>query len=102
MNETMFGPRNDEEAAIFAEESFRVDVQCLIHQKMLEKGIGRREIAKRLGIPVVEFNKFFGHECDVTVRELAAIFHVLGFYPEVTLKNTEHVPLSKESKPTNG
>lgn len=97
MNETMFGPRNDEEAAVFAEESFRVDVQALIHQKMLEKGIGRREMAKRLGISTREFNQFFGHECDMTVRELAAIFHALGFYPEITLKNTEHVSLPQES-----
>lgn len=72
-----FGPQNEEEERIFAEEEFRVDVQQFVHNLMTEKKVSQRELARRLKVTEARVSQVFSDNCNVTVRVLARIFHAL-------------------------
>jgi transcriptional regulator with XRE-family HTH domain len=78
-----FGPQNEEEARIYAEENFRIDVQMLIHDLMEQKGINQRQLAERLGVTESRVSQFFSDRFNMTVRKLAGVFHALGERPEL-------------------
>lgn len=73
-----FGPRNEEEALVFAEENFRVDVQHQIHRIMGVQGISDKDLAERLGLTEEDVESFFGDDAMIDFRMLARIFHVLN------------------------
>lgn len=81
-----FGPQNEDEARIFAEEELIVDIQCAIHELMLKVGVKHPELAKRLGISVEEVSALFRSETVLDLRTIAAVFHVMGKRVEFTMK----------------
>lgn len=68
------GPKNEKEAVIFAEEKFVVDCQYLINFSM-KSGIFRDKLKERLGR---RFMKRIFETGNISIRDLAAIFHILG------------------------
>lgn len=70
-------PRNESEREIFAIEGFRVDVQYRIHKVMRRRGVTQRELARRLKLSESRVSQFFSDECNITIRQLAKIFHAL-------------------------
>jgi len=75
------GPKNAAEARVFAEESFRVDVQVALHGFMVERGVSQPELAERMGVSEVDVAAFFEDEANITIRDLARFYHALGLPP---------------------
>lgn len=68
--------------AIRTEEHFVADTQLLLHEMMLDKGITRAELARRMGVSRPRVSQFFSSECtNFTVRLLANAMHALGEAP---------------------
>ena len=88
---SIFGPQNEAEEAVFAEEAFRVDVQVAIHELMEEKGVSQRELANRLGVSEARVSQIFSDACNITIRRLARIFHALGETAQVVVGHREAV-----------
>jgi len=85
-----FGSRNEEEALVFAEENFRVDVQHKIHKLMVIQGISDKDLAERLGVTEEDVEGFFGDDAMIDFRMLARIFRVLGFRCELKLEQIQN------------
>jgi DNA-binding Xre family transcriptional regulator len=85
-----FGPRNEEEALVFVEENFRVDVQHKIHKLMVVQGIPDKDLAERLGVTEEDVEGFFGDDAMIDLRMLARIFRVLGFRCELKLEQIQN------------
>lgn len=76
--EFKFGPRNKKEAIVFAEEKLRVDIQHELFKAMKRNGVSVSQLARRLGIGIYDVERFFSSGCDISIKLLARIFHVLG------------------------
>ena len=85
-----FVPRDEEEALVFAEENFRVDVQHKIHKLMVAQGISDKDLAKLLDVTEEDVEDFFGDDAMIDLRMLARIFHVLGFRCELKLEQIQN------------
>lgn len=73
-----------ERDAIFAEESFVVDVQILLNTIMVEKGISRADLARAMNVSRPRITQIFSDDCkNLTVRLLARAMHALGESPEM-------------------
>jgi hypothetical protein len=84
-----FGPRNEEERVIYAEESFRVDVQVTLHELMSENGLSDNDLMERSGVQDI-----FSDEAALNIRDLAKIFYALGRVPTI-----ETTPIEPKAKP---
>jgi hypothetical protein len=73
-----FGPRDEQEAAVYAEEYFRVDIQQKIYSLMLSQKVSDQELASRLRVPEECVKGFFRDDAKIDFRTLARIFYVLG------------------------
>jgi hypothetical protein len=76
-----FGPQTEHEQLVFAQEGLRVDIQVHLHELMLNKQITRMELQKRLhnlGIQHIGVDQLFEDNCELTITELATVYHVLG------------------------
>lgn len=82
-SDSAFGPQNEEEALVFAEEAFRVDTQTKIHELMLEKGLTKKDLAERLKVSGARISQVFSDRANLTIRNVARIFFALGEVPRV-------------------
>lgn len=71
------GPRNEDEKEVFTVEGFRVDVQHRMQKLMNERGVDKKELAKRLAVSPARISQIFSDECNITIRMLARVFHAL-------------------------
>ncbi len=78
-----FGPKNSEEAVVFAREGFGVDVQVAIHERMLAAGVNREQLAELLGWSDVRVDFLFDDDADIDVRTFAEVCHALGCRPVI-------------------
>jgi hypothetical protein len=78
-------PSNEHDAAVVTEENFRLDIQYAILDAMASKRVTRGQLAATLGVPWHQIDKIFSDECDVSVRFIGRVFHVLGvkFYSKL-------------------
>jgi len=74
----MFGPMDREEEAIFAVEGLLADVQLSIQEAMLDRGVSRSELARRLGCSPANVTQLLSEDANLTVQTVARIFHRLG------------------------
>lgn len=75
----------NEREAVFAEEAFVVEVQGVLHQIMLKKGISRAHLARAMNVSRARVTQIFSDECkNFTVRLLARAMHAMGEVPELT------------------
>lgn len=73
--------------AIRTEENFVADIQILLHEIMLEKGVTRAMLAERLGVSRARISQIFSSDCkNFTVRLLARAMHALGETPEISCR----------------
>lgn len=76
-----FGPRTEHERLVFAQERLHVDIQVHIHELMLQKNVSREELQKRLvdfGYARIDVGTLFRDYCDLSITELATVYHALG------------------------
>jgi transcriptional regulator with XRE-family HTH domain len=84
-----FGPKDEREAALFAQENLRVDVQHRLQTVMNHLGVSQSELASRLGTSEAWVSQLFGSRMNMTVRTMARVFHALGDECVVTSKVLE-------------
>lgn len=77
-NETIFGPQNEAERLIYAEESLLCDVQELICETLHDKGMTRAELAFNMAITPARVTRILNGEESLTLRTLARVFYALG------------------------
>jgi predicted XRE-type DNA-binding protein len=79
-----FVPTNEAEREIQVEERFRAEVQQLLHELMLDRGMTQRQLAKRLRISDARVSQIFSDKCNLTLRLLARCFHAVGEVPQLS------------------
>ena len=72
-----FGPKSYKEELVFAEEDYKIDLQCEVNSLMLEKGISKTDLAKLTELNISEINNFFSDNCNVSIRTVGRILYVL-------------------------
>jgi len=72
-----FGPKNKEEAMVYAEEKFRVYTQYAINVEMDKRQVSEQQLRHLLNADNEFMTRIF-ETGDITIRELAKIFYVLG------------------------
>ncbi|MGY4399377.1 helix-turn-helix domain-containing protein [Bradyrhizobium sp. USDA 3315] len=73
--------RNNYEACadhIEAQEDLVIDAQFLLHDLMVERGVTRSELARRVGISKARLSQIFSPKANPTLRTLAILFHAMG------------------------
>jgi plasmid maintenance system antidote protein VapI len=82
----LFGPTSKNEELVFAVEELLADVQLAIQESMLELGVSRSDLAKRLGCSPANVTQLLSEEANLTVQTVARIFHALNmaceFHPK--------------------
>jgi transcriptional regulator with XRE-family HTH domain len=64
---------------IHAEEAFVVDVQCSLHAALKKSKLRQKDLAAMLGVSEARVSQMFSDEApNLTLRTVAAAFHVLG------------------------
>ncbi|MGY3149624.1 transcriptional regulator with XRE-family HTH domain [Bradyrhizobium sp. USDA 3397] len=63
---------------IEAQEDLVIDAQFLLHDLMIERGVSRAELARRLGISKARLSQVFRPGANLTLRTVAALFFALG------------------------
>ena len=72
------GPRNDDEARVFAAQAFIVDTQFRLHQLLKAKGVSQAELAERLKLTPARVSAMFGPRPNLTLETIGRIFAALG------------------------
>ena len=73
----MFGPRNAEEAKVYAIEELVAETQYCIQCVMSRKSVSRSELAKRLGCSPANVTQMLSEDHNLTLESIAKIFHAL-------------------------
>lgn len=74
-----------------AVERLIVDTQFLIHQLMIDEGVSRAELAKRLNCSKSRITQMFGDHPNLTLETLARVFFALNDKCRVTSDKAERV-----------
>ena len=61
------------------QEQFVFDVRIVLKRLMATKGMTQVELARRTGISPAAISRMLAGKQEMTIRQLAAIAHVLGF-----------------------
>lgn len=75
-----FGPRNNKEKVIFAQEKLRVDLQYALFDAMKKFGISKKTFKNK------PFNHVFESSFNPNLQEIATLFHECGFELEIVVK----------------
>lgn len=81
------GPRSSVEAA--ASRSFVAGVQQTIRREMKQRGVGRSELARRLGVSAPRVSAIL-RKGNMTLETAARVFHALGVQIRIVLVNKEN------------
>lgn len=73
-----FGPKDEKEAVIFAQEASRVDFQVAVHEAMLRKGISSAQLEDILGKRRGYLTYLMGDHANPTIHTVAHVCHALG------------------------
>lgn len=73
-----FGPQSKEEAAIFALEELRADVQYEILKGMKRLGLNQTELAKKLGKSSAWVSQLLGDDANLTLETISKVYLALG------------------------
>ena len=75
---TVFGPRNPEEAQVYAVEGLLAETQYCIQRVMNGKKVSRSALAKRLGCTPANVSQMLSEHSNLKLESVARIFHALG------------------------
>lgn len=73
-----FGPQNKDDAAIFAFEELRADIQYGILRRMKEAGITQAMLAKKLNTSPAWVSQILSDDANLTLESVSKIFLALG------------------------
>lgn len=73
-----FGPKNQEEAVIFAIEELRADVQYDILRSLKEAGLSQAQLAKKMGVSAAWVSQLLSDEANLTVESIAKVYAALN------------------------
>ena len=73
----MLGPRNPEEAEVYAVEELLAETQYCIQSVMGRKKVSRSELANRLGCSPANVTQMLSEDSNLTLESIARIFHAL-------------------------
>lgn len=90
-----FGPANRDEELIFAVEGLLADVQLSIEEAMLNLGVSRSELARRLGCSAANVTQLLSEDANLTVQTVAKILHCLGMKAQLRLRFTTPEALTR-------
>jgi transcriptional regulator with XRE-family HTH domain len=94
------GPKDEQEAEIFAVERFRVDIQHHLQALMNRQGVTQKELAGRLHISEARVSQFFSDDCNITIKGLARIFHALNAEGSITSRALRDPPSAGQREVT--
>jgi DNA-binding Xre family transcriptional regulator len=83
-----FRPHNETERRIWAEEGLLIDVQQAIYEAMLNAGVSKSELARRMGVTPGAITHLFSDHA-MTIRTLARACHALGCECVVKVRQLE-------------
>lgn len=93
---TDLGPHNEEERLIFAIEELRLSVQFAIQEAMVEKGVSRSELARRMNLSAARITQILSEDANPRLETIAKIvFHLDA---EVSFSRTQ-TGKRKKAKP---
>lgn len=75
-NNTGFGPKNEEEELVFAEERARFDAQMEINQGLRQFHMNEARLAAKMGVRYSKLKDMLSDDGDLTVRALGRIRYV--------------------------
>ena len=85
-------PRDESEREIFAIEELIFEVQYAIQSTMREKGVSKKDLARKLSLEPSHVSEFFSDEgANLTLEIIGRISHALG-------ERYEFVPASQSSR----
>ena len=73
-----FGPKDAEEALIYAQENLIVDFQHAIQKLLNLSGMSRRELAARSDMNEAQLSQLFKDSANPTLKTVARVFYALG------------------------
>ncbi len=79
------GPKNKDEARVFAEENLVADVQVALHRALEKADVSRSQLAARLGVTPARVTQLFDSNANPTLRMLARVLHALELECDVKL-----------------
>ena len=74
----MLGPKNTEEAEVFAIEELLAETQYCIQSVMGRKKVNRSELANRLGCTPANVTQMLSENSNLRLESIARIFYALG------------------------
>ena len=98
----MLGPRNPEEAEVYAVEELLADTQYCIQSVMGRKNVSRSELAKRLGCSPANVTQMLSEDSNLTLESIARIFHALEDRMMVKSEYLENRQAWVRADPTHG
>lgn len=72
------GPRDESEVLVFAQESFRVELQTAVNGAMKKRGWTDADLASQSGLQQDRIDAFFSFTASVDVREIGRLLHAVG------------------------
>lgn len=82
-------PKNTAEEIVFAEESFRVEVELSIHKLMLEKKMDSHAVGAKLGVDHHHIEWLLDGQTVLTMADVARLFWALGEVPVLKCERKE-------------
>jgi len=83
------GPQNKDEAAVFALEELRADVQYEMLKRMKQLGITQAALAKRMGVSSAWVSQILDDDANLTLESISKVFLALGSRCHVSSFPTE-------------
>lgn len=73
-----FGPKNNQEAVIFAVEELRASVQYDILRHLKTAGISQAQLAARMGVSAAWISQLLSDDANLTLESVAKVYAALG------------------------
>lgn len=95
-----FGPKDNEEAVIFAVEELRASVQYEILRQLKIAGLSQAQLAARMGVSAPWVSQLLSDDANLTIESVAKVYAALGrkcnmvTEPVVEERRSQHEPRS--------
>ncbi|ANH06257.1 helix-turn-helix domain-containing protein [Shinella sp. HZN7] len=73
-----FGPKNHDEAVVFATEELRAQVQYDILRQIKAAGLSQAQLAQRMGVSAAWVSQVLSDDANLTLETIAKIYVALG------------------------
>lgn len=87
-----FGAKNEEERLAFVEEELLGDVQVLLQSALVRSGLGRKELAARMGVSEARISQILGAGANLTLQTVARFLDATGAAVRIELVPEKRQP----------